>query len=241
MVKKAAITEINLLSLVGAWAIPMIGGEIDADNTDITAFTRILGFVSITVAFVFIGMMLYYFINVINILGKTKRTQRPVDDSGKPIPDNKIYHDSLSGDGKKVYDGVAGLCITGLILGLICFWASTNINEGFIGGSRGWTITLFVTGWGSAAITLAMVIKYFIMDIPKLKKADKDTNERYEDDKFLDNLKANQIVGIIMSICYLLPIVGIFLTEVDECRERDTMAKRLVYSGESEANKYYKN
>lgn len=240
MVKKSAVTEINLLSLVGAWAIPMIGGEIDANNSQITAFTRILGMVSITVAFLFIGMMLYYFINVINILGRTERNQRPVDDSGKPIPDNKIYHDSLSGDGKKIYDGVAGLCITGFILGLICFWASTNINEGLIGGSKGWTITLFITGWGSAAITLAMVIRYFIMDIPKLKNADKDTNERYEDDKFLDNLNANKIVGIIMSICYLLPIVGIFLTEFNECEDQGNMARRLVLD-ESSANKYYKN
>lgn len=240
MVKKAAITEINLLSLVGAWAIPMIGGEIDANNTQITAFTRILGMVSITVAFIFIGMMLYYFINVINILGKTERKTRPVNDSGKPIPDNKIYYDSLSASGKKIYDGVAGLCITGFIFGLFCFWTSTNINEGLIGGGKGWTIALFITGWGSAAMTLAMVIKYFIMDIPKLKKADKDTNERHEDDKYLDSLNANAIVGIIMSICYLLPIVGIFLTEFNECEDRDDIAKGLIRS-ESQANKYYKN
>jgi hypothetical protein len=220
---------VNILNLVGAWAFPMVGAEQDAHNSGINSLTRSLGMISIIVSLVFIGMATYYFIKVTAITGKTENRSRPVDDSGKPIPDNKLYKDSLSPEGKKLYDQVQGMVMSSYIMGIIVLAFALGINEGFIPGNRGWiTVFLLIFGWGSAAITMAYIIKNFIIDIPKIKSADKDTNERYEDDKYLDLLSANKVTGIIMIIMYLIPTLGNFVTEFNERASAQQISERLM-------------
>tara|TARA_A100001015_G_C14995824_1_gene716153 strand:- start:433 stop:957 length:525 start_codon:yes stop_codon:yes gene_type:complete len=159
-----------------------------------------------------------FFALFVNVNSLNKRVKKSGDVSH---PDD-IDKSKLSQDVQKGWTAIYFLTLFAMIFGFITMTVTTLMNEGFvsIGSTTKLIMLMLFFGLGGCAITLALSIGFLIVKWPKTKNPDsaKTTEEVIEDAKMYQVIKPNNIYGIIMTVFFLLPVITILVSEIDESK-----------------------
>lgn len=199
----------SLGSLSGAWAFPLHGGEIDAINLRGRGMVRGMGSAGIMSSFIFLIMFFGVFI---------KLTTTPLVKKEDVKTEADVNEGKLSKETKKTWNIMKILVYFCMIFGFITLFLTSMINEGFARADDKLLMAVLFFGLGGSALTLAFIIGMLIVEWPKTKtpKGGKHASREAEDSKLYRLIKPNKTLGIIMSIFFLLPVVTILATEIDE-------------------------
>jgi hypothetical protein len=219
-----------LANLAGANAANMHGAEIDGY---VNPFQRFLGVTGIVVSKIYLALKIYFFIRIIKASDKIKSTKEDVKSSC-----DHIYDQNLSPKVKKRWTQMKWIMYFSVAFTFISMIITSLLNEGFVGKSTGSETTMLIMviifTLGGAALALAFIIGYLIVMWPATNKPeDKTDQERKEDDKLYKHISPTNSYywGIVMSILFLIPVLTIPATEIDECagvRETGVAATRSV-------------
>lgn len=204
-----SVTQFGILGL--AWNYAYHGGEFSA--YEMTAFKRTIGLFGIISSFIFIVMFAAHLVKLIE-------TSKKLKDEGETLRHGDIAIYKLSKAVKDKFTLMKWLTIFAAISGFISMILSTLVNEGFLPDTSETVaaIMTFIFALGGTAITLAITIGIMIVQWPTTKnpKGGKSNSEVIEDQKIYNIFAPEPIYGIIMTIFYLIPLLSIPLTEVDD-------------------------
>tara|TARA_Y100000590_G_C15508520_1_gene934497 strand:+ start:233 stop:892 length:660 start_codon:yes stop_codon:yes gene_type:complete len=204
-----SLAAASLGSLSGAWAFPLHGGEIDSINLRGKGVVRALGSAGIFSSFIFLIMFFGVFVKI---------TSTPLVSKENIKSEADVNADKLSRGTKKTWGIMRILVYFCMIFGCIVLFLTSMVNEGFVRGTDKLLLSVLIFGLGGTALTLTFIIGMLIVEWPKTKnpKGGKHATRQAEDNKLYRVIKPTRTLGIMMSIFFLLPVITILATEIDE-------------------------